>query len=104
MYLHFHGGGMVAGSAAIMDIPNQMIAKQLGVAVVSVEYRKAPEFPWPAGPDDGLAVARWLVEHAGSELGAERLLIGGESAGAYLPRPSRCACGTSSARSTASTA
>jgi acetyl esterase/lipase len=84
VYLHFHGGGMVAGSAALMDIPNQMTADQLGVTVVSVDYRKAPEFPWPAGPDDGLAVARWLLEHAGSELGAERLLIGGESAGAYL--------------------
>jgi acetyl esterase len=83
VYLHFHGG-MVAGSAAVMDIPNRETVKQLGVTVVSVEYRKAPEFPWPAGPDDGLAVARWLVEHAGSELGAERLLVGGESAGAYL--------------------
>ena len=48
---------MVAGSAALMDIPNRELAKQLGVTVVSVDYRKAPEFPWPAGPDDGLAVA-----------------------------------------------
>jgi len=84
VYLHFHGGGMVAGSAAMMDIPNRELAEKLGVAVVSVEYRKAPEFPWPAGPDDALAVARWLVDHAGAELGSERLLIGGESAGAYL--------------------
>ena len=58
VYLHFHGGGMISGSAAMMDIPNRMFAKQLGVTVVSVEYRKAPEFPWPAGPDDGVAVAR----------------------------------------------
>ena len=84
VYLHFHGGGMVAGSAGLMDIPNRMVAEEHGVAVVSVEYRKAPEFPFPAGPDDGLAVARWLVEHAGAELGSDRLLIGGESAGAYL--------------------
>jgi acetyl esterase/lipase len=68
----------------MMDIPNRMIAEEHGVAVVSVEYRKAPEFPFPAGPDDGFAVARWLIEHAGAELGSERLLIGGESAGAYL--------------------
>jgi acetyl esterase len=84
VYLHFHGGGMVAGSAAMMDIPNRELAEKLGVVVVSVEYRKAPEFPWPAGPDDALAVARWLVDRAGAEFGSERLLIGGESAGAYL--------------------
>lgn len=84
VYLHFHGGGMVAGSAALMDFPNRAIANELGVTVVSVDYRKAPEFPWPAGPDDGFAVARWLLEHAGSELGSTRLLLGGESAGAYL--------------------
>ena len=61
VYLHFHGGGMISGSATTMDIPNQMVSKQLGIAVVSVEYRKAPEFPWPAGPDDGLAVDRKSV-------------------------------------------
>jgi len=84
VYLHFHGGGMISGSATMMDIPNQMLAKQLGVAVVSVEYRKAPEFPWPAGPDDGVSVARELLASAGSDFGTERLLIGGESAGAYM--------------------
>ena len=64
VYLHFHGGGMISGSAAMMDIPNQMLARELDVTVVSVEYRKAPEFPWPAGPDDGVAVARELLEPA----------------------------------------
>jgi acetyl esterase/lipase len=84
VYLHFHGGGMIAGSAALMDIPNRELAREFGVAVVSVDYRKAPEHPWPAGPDDGLAVARWLVEHARTEFGCERIVIGGESAGAYM--------------------
>ena len=81
---HFHGGGMISGSAAMMDIPNQMLARELGVTVVSVEYRKAPEFPWPAGPDDGVAVARELLEQRAAEFGTERLLIGGESAGGYM--------------------
>jgi acetyl esterase/lipase len=54
------------------------------VAVVSVDYRLAPEHPFPAGPDDCEAVARWLIEHAVAEFGSDRLLIGGESAGAYL--------------------
>ncbi|HEY7107261.1 MAG TPA: alpha/beta hydrolase [Acidimicrobiia bacterium] len=84
VYLHFHGGGMVAGTPEMMDIPNRALARELGVAVVSADYRKAPEQPWPAGPDDGVAVAAWLLEHAGGELGASRLLIGGESAGGYM--------------------
>jgi len=84
VYLHFHGGGMVCGSAAMMDIPNQMTAREHDIAVVSVEYRKAPEFPWPAGPDDGLAVARELLGTGAAEFGTDRLLIGGESAGGYM--------------------
>jgi acetyl esterase/lipase len=84
IYLHFHGGGMISGAASLMDIPNQMLAREHSVAVVSVEYRKAPEFPWPAGPDDGEAVARALLGGVAAELGSERLLIGGESAGGYM--------------------
>src|SRR5215471_15581483 len=84
VYLHFHGGGMVAGTPAMMDIPNLEIARQHNVAVVSANYRKAPEHPWPAGPDDGVAVAAWLLEHAASEFGSPHILIGGESAGGYM--------------------
>jgi acetyl esterase/lipase len=84
VYLHFHGGGMVSGSAGTMDIPNQMMAREHNIAVVSVEYRKAPEFSWPAGPDDGLAVARQLLATGAAEFGSDRLLIGGESSGGYL--------------------
>jgi len=68
----------------MMDIPNRQVARDHGVTVVSVDYRKAPEHPWPAGPDDGVAVARWLLENAEKEFGASRLLIGGESAGGYM--------------------
>jgi acetyl esterase/lipase len=84
VYLHFHGGGMVAGSPSMMDIPNRELSRRHDLTVVSVDYRKAPEHPWPAGPDDGLAVAGWLVEHAASEFGTSRLMVGGESAGAYM--------------------
>ena len=84
VYLHFHGGGMVSGSPDVMDIPNRDLARDLGVVVVSSDYRKAPEHPFPAGPDDAFAVAEWLVERAESEFGTGRLVIGGESAGAYL--------------------
>src|SRR5262245_41017806 len=84
VYLHFHGGGMVAGSASMMDIPNQMMARAHDIAVVSVDYRKAPEFPYPCGPDDGVAVARELLATGEPEFGSDRMLIGGESAGGYM--------------------
>lgn len=84
VYLHFHGGGMITGSPEMNDITNRELARQHGLAVVSVDYRLAPEHPYPAGPDDGVAVAAWLVEHAEREYGSGRLLTGGESAGGYM--------------------
>jgi acetyl esterase/lipase len=84
VYLHFHGGGMIVGDAAMSDIPNLHLARRHGLAVVSVDYRLAPEHPYPAGPDDGVAVAAWLLDNAERELGSGRLLIGGESAGGYM--------------------
>lgn len=84
VYLHFHGGGMILGAPEMMDQSNLDLCRRFGVTVVSASYRLAPEYPYPAGPDDGLAVATWLIEHARAELGSERLLVGGESAGGYL--------------------
>jgi acetyl esterase len=83
VYLDIHGGGMVWGSARLNDPANAALMEQ-GLAVVSVEYRLAPENPYPAGPDDCFAVARWLLAGGAAELGSSRMLIGGESAGAYL--------------------
>jgi acetyl esterase len=84
VYLHFHGGGMILGAPVMNDIPNADLCKRFGLTVVSVDYRLAPEHPFPAGPDDCFAVAAWLLEHGEQELGAARLLVGGESAGGYL--------------------
>lgn len=83
VYLDFHGGGMMIGSPKLDDTRNAAYMEQLGVAVVSVDYRLAPEHPFPEGSDDCLAVAGWLVERAEAEFGTRRLLIGGESAGGY---------------------
>jgi acetyl esterase/lipase len=84
VYLQLHGGGMVSGVPDMMDIPNQALARDTGMVVVSPDYRKAPEHPYPAGPDDAFAVAAWLADHGGDEFGTDRLVIGGESAGGYL--------------------
>jgi acetyl esterase len=84
VYLHIHGGGWVLGGADQQDVLLHALATATNCAVVSVEYRLAPEHPYPAGPDDCAAVAAWLVEHAAEEFGTSRLLIGGESAGAHL--------------------
>ncbi|HTI80110.1 MAG TPA: alpha/beta hydrolase fold domain-containing protein, partial [Acetobacteraceae bacterium] len=84
VYLHIHGGGWVLGGADMQDPMLERTADKTGLAVVSVEYRLAPEHPWPAGPDDCEIAAHWLLDHAADEFGADRLLIGGASAGANL--------------------
>jgi acetyl esterase len=84
VYLFFHGGGWTIGRAHHADVNLEALARSAQVAVVSADYRLAPEDPYPAGPDDCEAAALWLVEHAQSEFGSNRLLIGGESAGAHL--------------------
>jgi acetyl esterase/lipase len=84
VYLDVHGGGFFMGSAAMDDAGNVWLARRARVATVSVEYRLAPEHPWPAAPDDCEAAALWLLAHAQREFGSARLLIGGGSAGANL--------------------
>jgi acetyl esterase/lipase len=83
VYLHFHGGAMMLGSPLMNDVANADLSSRFDLAVVSVDYRLAPEYPHPAGSDDCLAVARWLVEEGEAEFGTPRILIGGESAGGY---------------------
>lgn len=84
VYLHIHGGGWTLGRAHHGDVRNEQIARRANVAVISVDYRLAPEHRYPAAPDDCEAVAVWLAEQARSEFGTERLVIGGESAGGHL--------------------
>jgi len=82
--LHFHGGGWTTGEPELTDLLHEALSDHLGLAVVSVDYRLAPEHPYPAAPDDCQAAARWLLDNAGRKYGTDRLLIGGESAGAHL--------------------
>ena len=84
VYLDIHGGGFYLGSAARSDSRNAVLADALGMAVVSIDYRLAPEHPWPAAPDDCETAALWLLEHAETVFETPRLMIGGASAGANL--------------------
>lgn len=84
IFVHFHGGGMVLGAPLMNDPGNRALAEAHAVVVVSVDYRLAPEHPYPAGPDDGVAVVRWLLDNGTAEFGTDRLVLGGESAGGYM--------------------
>jgi acetyl esterase len=84
VYLEIHGGGFYMGWAARSDYRNRSTADAAQVAVVSVDYRLAPEHPWPAAPDDCEAAALWVLEEAEERFGTSRLAIGGGSAGANL--------------------
>jgi acetyl esterase len=84
VYLHIHGGGWVLGGADMQDPMLERLADATNLAVVSVEYRLAPEHPFPAGPDDCEAAAAWLARNARAEFGTDALTVGGESAGGHL--------------------
>lgn len=83
--LFLHGGGFVYGGLDSHDGAVRHLAEQSGVQVLSVEYRKAPEHPFPAGYQDALAACRWLLANPG-EVGADpaRVGVGGDSAGGNL--------------------
>jgi acetyl esterase len=85
LLVYFHGGGWVQGSVASHDSACRLLAHLSGVRILSVEYRLAPEHPFPAGAEDALAAYTQVAErHA--ELGADRarLALGGDSAGGNL--------------------
>jgi acetyl esterase len=84
VYCDVHGGGFFMGAPEMDDRDNAEIARRAKCAVVSVDYRLAPEHPYPAGPDDCEAAALWLLANAQREFGTIRLAIGGGSAGANL--------------------
>ena len=82
--LEIHGGGFYLGSAAGSDVRNRQLADTLGVAIAGVDYRLAPEHPWPAAPEDCETAALWLSDHAEDRFGATTFAIVGFSAGATL--------------------
>jgi acetyl esterase len=80
----FHGGGWVIGDLDTHDNMARHICRGSGAVVVAVDYRLAPEHPFPAAADDAVAAARWVAGHL-DELGGDgRLAVAGDSAGGNL--------------------
>jgi acetyl esterase len=85
LLVYYHGGGWVVGSIVEYDTLCRELAVRSGCAVVSVEYRRAPEHPYPGPVDDADAALQWVSTHRQDLPGAALpLLIGGDSAGANL--------------------
>jgi acetyl esterase len=83
--VYFHGGGWVVGNLDTQDMICRGLAHGAGCIVVSVDYRLAPEHPFPAAVDDCFAATLWAQAHAGDIGGdADRIGVGGDSAGAVL--------------------
>ena len=83
--IYFHGGGLVAGSLDTHDPICRSLSNASGCMLLSVDYRLAPEYPFPAAIADGCHATEWVVAHA-EELGIDPARIGvcGDSAGATL--------------------
>jgi len=83
--VYYHGGGWVIADVNTYDAAPRLLSKQLNAIVVSVEYRHAPEFKFPAQHDDAAAAYRWTLQNAASWGGdVRKLAVAGESAGGNL--------------------
>jgi acetyl esterase len=81
----FHGGGWMVGSLETHDGPARALVHAAAANVLSVEYRKAPEDPFPAGLNDAESALRWLLDNGGTcGLDADRIIVAGDSAGASI--------------------
>ncbi len=85
VYMHIHGGGWTFGSAHFQDPRLQNLANHTGLTAISVDYKLAPEHPYPQAPDECEAAALWILQEGAEKLGGvANFAIGGESAGAHL--------------------
>ena len=85
LIVYYHGGGFVIGDLDSHAPLCADLSRLMNLPVIAVDYRLAPEYPFPAGPEDAIAAARWLAANSG-DVGreAKRLILMGDSAGANL--------------------
>lgn len=82
--VYFHGGGWFRGDLDTHDQVVRRLVRDTGAVLVSVDYRLAPEHPWPAATHDATRVVAWISERLGAYGGSEVLAVAGDSAGANL--------------------
>jgi acetyl esterase len=82
---YIHGGGFFAGHSGVVEESVKLIVEKFDIPVVSVDYRWAPEHPFPIGHHDVLSVYQWITENAGSFHGdKKKIFVSGDSAGGNL--------------------
>src|SRR5918911_3600413 len=83
--LYLHGGGWVIGDLETHDRACRRLASSSGVSVLALDYRRAPEHPWPAAVDDAVAALRWIGSRPSElEPAANAVAIAGDSAGGTI--------------------
>jgi acetyl esterase len=99
LLVYVHGGGFAVGDLESHDRLIRLIASRSGIRVLAIDYRRAPENPYPAALEDVLGVFRWVQVNAGAiGVDADRVALGGESAGATHAVMAALALGHSDAR------
>jgi len=90
LIVFFHGGGWVIGDLDTHDPFCRVLCERTGSTVIAIDYRRAPEHPYPAAADDCLAAVRWVADHVG-DFGPtdHELVVAGDSAGGNL---AACTC------------
>ena len=85
LLVYLHGGGWVAGSVVTLDPFCRLLCQEAGIVIASVEFRRAPEHPYPDPVEDAVQAVHWAAQEA-AEYGADpsRLALGGDSAGGNL--------------------
>ncbi|MEU3188187.1 alpha/beta hydrolase [Streptomyces sp. NPDC006923] len=92
LVVHLHGGGLIAGSIDGYDHVCRRYAAEAGVAVIAVDYRLAPESPFPAALEDCVAAVGWAAEHVRERVPGARVALMGDSAGGGLAAAAALAC------------